>query len=173
MRLGKTSAPRPRRVGTLMDVSVAVETEINAAVDRVWKELAAFESHVEWMKDAVAIRFETDRTQGIGTVLLIDTRVGPLRTTDRFEITELVPKRIIRGRHTGLFQGVGRFELTPVTSGKSRLVWQERIRFPWRYGGPVGAWVGRILLARIWKSNLERLKNRIEPDTRLGVPEIR
>ena len=139
-----------------------VSVEIDAHVDRVWAEVIDFAAHTEWMKDAHAIRFGTDQREGPGTVLLIDTRIGPLRTVDRFEITEIEPMLSVAGRHIGLFRGEGRFELSSPRTGRTRLVWSERIRFPWLYGGPGAALVGGAVLKRVWTKNLATLKRRIE-----------
>ena len=139
-----------------------VSIDIDAPVERVWAEAIDFGSHAEWMRDARAIRFEGEQHEGVGTVLLIETRVGPFRTVDRFEITEVEPMRLLAGRHLGLFSGEGRFYLSSPAPGRTRLAWRERIRFPWFFGGPLGALAGRLILARIWRANLAALKRRIE-----------
>lgn len=141
---------------------ITVSTEIDAPVERVWAEAVDFASHAEWMKDARSIRFEGEQRREPGAVLLIETRVGPFRTTDRFEITAVEPMRLIAGRHTGLFTGEGRFELTPLAPGRTLFVWRERIRFPWWFGGPAGALLGKMILGRVWRTNLAGLKRRIE-----------
>ena len=141
-----------------------VSVDIDAPVERVWAEAIDFASHDEWMRDARAIRFESEQREGVGTVLLIETKVGPFRTVDRFEITEVEPMRLVVGCHEGLFTGEGRFELSSQAPGRTRFVWRERIRFPWYFIGPVGARVGKVVLARIWRANLTRLKRRIEQD---------
>lgn len=150
------------RIAGLPEVRTGVSVEIDAPVDRVWAEVTDFAAHTEWMEDAHAIRFGTGQREGPGTVLLIDTRVGPLRTLDRFEITEIEPMSTVAGRHTGLFRGEGRFELSSPSPGRTRLVWRERIRFPWLFGGPGAALVGRLVLRRVWAKNLATLKQRIE-----------
>jgi len=149
-------------IAELPEVRTGVSVEIDAPVDQVWAEVTDFAAHTEWMEDAHAIRFGTDQREGPGTVLLIDTRVGPLRTMDRFEITEIEPMSTVAGRHTGLFRGEGRFELSSPSPGRTRLVWRERIRFPWLFGGPGAALVGRLVLRRVWAKNLATLKRRIE-----------
>lgn len=141
---------------------ITASIEIDAPVERVWAEAVDFASHVEWMKDARSIRFEGGRREGVGAVLLIETRVGPFRTVDRFEITAVEPMRLIAGRHTGLFSGEGRFELTPLAPGRTLFVWSERIRFPWWFGGPAGALPGKMILGRVWRTNLAELKRRLE-----------
>ena len=149
-------------IAGLPEVRTAISVGIDAPVDQVWAEVTDFAAHTEWMEDARAIRFGTDQREGSGTVLLIDTRVGPLRTMDRFEITEVEPMRTVAGRHTGLFRGEGRFELSSPGPGRTRLVWRERIRFPWLLGGPAAALAGRVVLRRVWAKNLATLKRRIE-----------
>ncbi|MXY75732.1 MAG: hypothetical protein F4Y40_01400 [Acidimicrobiia bacterium] len=149
-------------IAGLSEVRTGIPVEIEATVDRVWAEVTDFAAHTEWMEDAHAIRFGTDQREGPGTVLLIDTRVGPFRTTDRFEITEIEPLLSVAGRHTGLFRGEGRFELSSPSPKRTSLVWRERIRFPWLLGGPAAALVGRVVLRRVWTRNLATLKRRIE-----------
>ena len=149
-------------IAGLTEVRTGVPVEIDAPVDRVWAEVVDFAAHTEWMEDAHAIRFGTDQREGPGTVLLIDTRIGPLRTVDRFEITEIEPMVSVAGRHIGLFRGEGRFDLSSPRPGRTRLVWSERIRFPWLYGGPGAALVGRVVLRRVWTKNLATLKRRVE-----------
>ena len=139
-----------------------VSIDIEAPLERVWAEAIDFASHSEWMRDAHSICFEGEQRRGAGTVLLIETRVGPLRTVDRFEITEIEPMRRVTGRHLGLFTGEGTFELAELAPGRTRFSWRERIRFPWYFGGPLGARVGGLVLARVWRSNLAALKSRIE-----------
>ena len=149
-------------IAGLSEVRTGISVGINAPVDQVWAEVVDFIAHAEWMEDAHAIRFETEQREGPGTVLLIDTRIGPLRTMDRFEITEIEPMLSVAGRHTGLFRGEGRFELSSPSPGRTRLMWRERIRFPWLFGGPGAALVGRVVLRRVWAKNLATLKLRIE-----------
>ena len=136
--------------------------EIAAPVEQVWEQAVDFASHAEWMRDALSVRFEGKRRREPGAVLLIETKVGPFRTVDRFEVTAVEPMRLIAGRHTGLFTGEGRFELTPLTAGRTLFVWRERIRFPLRFGGAAGAWIGKMILGRIWRTNLAEFKRRLE-----------
>ena len=143
-----------------MESSAAID--IDAPLERVWAEATDFASHSEWMKDARSVRFEGEKRREPGTVLLIETRVGPFRTVDRFEITAVEPMRMIAGRHTGLFTGEGRFELSSPAPGRTRFVWRECVRFPLRFGGPVGAWIGTMVLGRVWRANLAEFKRRIE-----------
>ncbi|MDP9463318.1 MAG: SRPBCC family protein [Actinomycetota bacterium] len=149
---------------------LSVAIDISAPPDQVWKVVEPVEDHVEWMHDAVAIRFQTDQHRGAGTEFLCDTKVGPIKLVDRMEITEWVPDSAMGVRHTGLVTGTGRFTLTPIDLGRrTRFSWDESLIFPWWLGGPIGASIGgRLVLRSIWKRNLRTLKRIVEASAGLG-----
>jgi len=119
-------------------------------------------SHVEWMHDAVAIRFTSRRQSGVGTTFDCDTRVGPFRLTDQMEITKWRPRRAMGVRHVGLVTGTGVFTLKSLSGGRTRFTWKERLRFPWWMGGPFGAAIGGEVLRLIWLRNLKALARLVE-----------
>ena len=121
--------------------------------------MARVEDHVLWMTDARSIEFLGTLRRGVGTRIEVETRIGPLRTTDIMEFTEWVEPSAMGVSHQGLFTGTGRFTLEPEPPG-TRFTWTERLRFPWYLGGPAGAWVARPLLAWIWRRNLRSLAGR-------------
>lgn len=141
---------------------VVASVLINAPVAEVWKEAADFASHVEWMADAESIEFVTDERTGVGTTMSVETRVGPLSTTDIIEVTEIEEPHRIAVIHRGAVSGHGEFRLEPVGELKTRFVWEETLEFPWYLGGPVGAAVAAPILGAIWRRNLRRLKLRVE-----------
>lgn len=141
---------------------IEVDTVIDAPPEAVWDAVADIGTHVEWMADAEAIRFTSERRRGVGTTFDCDTKVGPLRLTDRMEVTEWDDGRTMGIRHVGLVTGVGAFHLSPDGTDRTRFTWDETLRFPWWMGGPVGGLVGAVLLRRIWTGNLRRLKEKIE-----------
>ena len=81
---------------------IAVSIEIDASTERVWEIVEPVERHVDWMHDAVAIRFMTDQHRGVGTKFLCDTKVGPITLVDHMEITAWEPGATMGVRHTGL-----------------------------------------------------------------------
>ncbi|MFM2076414.1 MAG: hypothetical protein RJA49_304, partial [Actinomycetota bacterium] len=93
---------------------IVVSIEIDATPARVWEVVEPVERHVDWMHDAVAIRFTTDQTRGVGTEFLCDTKVGPITLVDRMEITEWAPGAAMGVRHTGMITGTGTFSLEPI-----------------------------------------------------------
>jgi hypothetical protein len=139
-----------------------VSTRLSASPDDVWADLADVSSHVEWMRDAVAIRFVTATHEGIGTQFDCETKVGPLRLTDRMEITSWEPGRAMGVRHTGIVTGDGVFTLRALRGGGTRFRWSERLRFPWWMGGPVGAWLSVPVLMAVWRGSLRNLAARYE-----------
>jgi hypothetical protein len=88
--------------------------------------------------------------------------VGPLRTLDVMEVTEWRRGRAIGVRHVGLVTGTGRFTLRRRGRGRTRFTWDERLTFPWTFGGPAGALVGGRVLKLVWRRNLRRLKTMVE-----------
>jgi len=143
---------------------ITISVDIDATVDQVWDVVEPIERHVDWMRDAVAIRFLGDRTRGVGTEFLCDTRVGPIRLVDRMEITEWVPREVMGVRHTGIVTGTGRFTLTPLDlDRRTRFTWSEDLVFPWWLGGPLGAFVGgKLVLRAIWRRNLRELERQVD-----------
>lgn len=142
---------------------IRVETELNATPERVWDDIRRIETHVEWMHDAVGIEFTSPHREGEGVTFDCATRIGPIRLTDRMEITDWAPARVMGVRHVGLVTGEGRFTLTPVEPDRTRFVWEETLHFPWWMGGPLGGAVGGWILRLVWRRNLRLLAARFPP----------
>ena len=144
-------------------VKLQVSVQISASPGDVWRAIEDIAGHVDWMSEAVAIRFTSGRRAGVGTTFDCDTKVGPLRTTDRMEITEWVPGRVMGVAHRGVVTGVGRFTIRRRWLGRgTRFAWEEELRFPWYVGGPVAGLLAAPVLGAVWKRNLRRLKAQVE-----------
>ncbi len=141
---------------------IRVTTLIDAPPAEVWGAVEDVVNHVRWMDDAMAIRVTSAQRGGIGTTFDCDTRIGPLRLTDRMEVTEWRQGRVMGIRHVGVVTGRGRFTLRRARGGRTRFTWDESLTFPWWMGGPVGGAVGRLVLRRVWRRNLANLKALIE-----------
>ena len=143
--------------------SIRVAIDINASTQRVWEVVEPIERHVDWMADAVAIRFKTDQTRGTGTEFYCDTKVGPIKLVDEMKITSWVPEKAMGVTHTGVVTGTGEFTLEELTPTTTRFVWTEVLVFPWWLGGKLGALVGgQIVMKAIWRKNLRILKKLAE-----------
>jgi carbon monoxide dehydrogenase subunit G len=141
---------------------IRVSTTIDATPADVWGVVEHVGDHVEWMHDAVAIRFTSECTQGAGTTFDCDTKIGPLRLTDRMEITSWEPETTMGVHHIGVVTGTGEFTLEPVDDAHTRFTWHEQLTFPWWMGGPLGALAGGQVLKLVWKRNLRQLKTIVE-----------
>ena len=128
----------------------------------MWAAIEDIGTHVDWMADAVAIRFTSKRHTGVGTAFECNTRIGPFALTDRMVITEWKPRRTMGVRHEGIVQGTGRFTLRRRRRGRTRFTWDERLTVPWYLGGPVGSVIVALVLRLVWKGNLRRLKTIVE-----------
>ncbi len=146
---------------------IQVAVEIDAPPADVWSVVEPIERHVDWMADAVAIRFTGESTRGVGTEFECDTKVGPIKLTDEMAITEWEPERSMGVRHTGIVTGTGVFELEPIDLGRrTRFTWTEDLTFPWYLGGRIGEIVGgQAVMKQIWKRNLRRLTALVENPT--------
>jgi uncharacterized protein YndB with AHSA1/START domain len=142
---------------------IRVSVDIDAPVQAVWDVVEPVERHVDWMADAVAIRFVGTQTRGVGTEFFCDTKVGPIKLVDKMTITAWEPGRVMGVTHTGVVTGTGEFTLEPNGSGGTRFTWTERLVFPWWLGGPLGALVGgQVVMKAIWRRNLRVLKKLVE-----------
>lgn len=138
--------------------------ELAASPARVWEIVEPVERHVDWMADAVAIRFTNSQTRGVGTTFDCDTKVGPIKLTDRMEITEWVPEKSMGVKHVGIVTGTGVFTIEPLGNGQyTKFTWSEKLTFPWWLGGPIGEVVGgNIVMKAIWRRNLKKLQALVE-----------
>ena len=142
---------------------ITVAVDLDAPVDHVWNVVEPVERHVDWMADAVAIRFKGDQTRGVGTEFFCDTKVGPIKLVDQMTITSWEPGKRMGVRHTGVVTGTGEFTLEPLDGDRTRFTWSEQLVFPWWLGGPIGALVGgQLVMKAIWRRNLRALKRIVE-----------
>ena len=144
-------------------MSIRVSVDIAAPVQKVWDIVEPVERHIDWMADAVAIRFQTEQTRGTGTTFFCDTKVGPIKLVDVMTITAWEPGKVMGVKHTGVVTGTGEFTLDAIDASHTRFTWTESLTFPWWLGGPIGAFVGgQIVMKAIWRRNLRELKKLIE-----------
>ena len=124
-------------------------------VSEVWSELSQLERHAEWMADAERIDFADAQRRGVGTEMVVRTRVGPLVTNDVITVRSWIEGESIGVSHRGLVTGIGVFVLVQADGG-TRFVWLEDLSFPWYLGGGFTALFAAPILRRIWHRNLKR-----------------
>ncbi|MBW4030510.1 MAG: hypothetical protein HIU57_07530 [Acidobacteria bacterium] len=136
--------------------SIRVETLIARPRDEVWEELRHIARHVQWMSDAQRIDFQTDQHEGVGTSFVCLTRLGPFTTRDVMTVTRWDDDAAMGVTHRGIFTGHGEFILD-LDADATRVTWREDLRFPWWFAGPLGEFVARPILRRVWRKNLANL----------------
>jgi hypothetical protein len=146
---------------------IRVSVVVDAPTDVVWDDLRHLGSHVEWMLDAVEVRFTSTTTEGVGTTFDCETKVGPVRLTDRMEVTRWEPGRAIGIRHVGVVTGEGVIRLSRRSSRRTKVTWSERLDFPWWLAGPVGAWAAVPVLRAVWKRSMGNLAARFADGRRI------
>ena len=141
-------------------MQVSVSVFIDAPPEQVWDDVADLESHGEWMQDAEDVVIVSEHRTGVGTVMRVPTRVGPLTTEDWIIVTDWVEGRAIGVVHVGLVTGAGTISLAPEGEG-TRVQWDEELDLPITLGGPIGEVVARPILRALWAGNLRRLASRL------------
>ena len=145
-----------------MTTKLRVSTTINASVGSTWAAIEHIDTHVRWMADAQSIVFATQQRAGVGTTFDCYTKIGPFHIVDTMSITEWAPGAAMGVEHRGVVGGVGVFTLRDAGDHRTRFSWEERLDFPWWFGGVVGEKVAAPMLARLWRGNLARLKRIVE-----------
>ena len=145
---------------------IRITEKIEASPEVVWNAISDIQTHVEWMADASDIRITSEQTEGIGVTFDCDTKVGPLKTTDKMQITEWTPNQTLTIRHKGLVEGTGSFILEKNSDGKTLFIWEEKLDFPLLFGGRSAEFFAKPVLIKIWKKNLFRLKHLVETSER-------
>ena len=143
-------------------ITIAVCETIVATPNAVWDSIEDIESHTRWMQDAVRIWFTSEQRTGVGATFECLTRVGPLSTIDRFVVTQWDPGRVLGIEHRGAVTGTAEFRLHDARDGSTRFCWEERLRFPWWFGGVVGEQAAKPVLRSVWRRNVARLETSIE-----------
>jgi hypothetical protein len=136
---------------------IVISQQFATPAPEVWKRLADLGSHVEWMRDARSLEFVTDQRSGVGTVMRVETRVGPFTTVDVLEVTGWVEGSSITVAHRGAVTGEATISVRLEGDG-SLVTWVEELVFPWWLGSRLGAWLARPALASLWRGNLARLE---------------
>ena len=157
-------AASPRLSETVRMGNIRVSIDIDASPSTVWSIVEPVERHVDWMADAVAIRFITEQTRDVGTEFYCDTKVGPIKLVDKMTITKWTPLEVMGVEHAGVVTGTGEFTLEPLDNGtRTRFTWTEKLTFPWWLGGAIGSIVGgQIVMKAIWRRNLKALRRLVE-----------
>ncbi|MFQ5966917.1 MAG: SRPBCC family protein [Acidimicrobiia bacterium] len=147
-------------IGIVPDRVISLSARIEAPPPRVWAELADFAGQSEWMSDVTSIEFATSQRSGLGTRMIVGSRVGPFRVQDLLEVIAWDEPNVLSVAHRGRVKGTGEFRLDDV-GGATKVTWSEDLEFPWYMGGRLGIFAARPILLRIWRRSLALLTERV------------
>ena len=137
---------------------IRVSSVIATSPATVWEEIRLIERHADWMANTTDITVESDQATGVGTIYRCGTRFGPLNLRHRLVITSWREGREIGVSHQGWITGNGTMTLSRIRGDRTRFLWVEHLSFPLWLGGPVGGFIGGIVLRRMWRRNIGVLK---------------
>lgn len=138
---------------------------IRANIEKVWAAIEDVESHHEWMMDAESIEPVEQEPQQpfvVGNRYLAKTKVGPFKIDDYLTITNIKKPNLLEASHDGVVKGMGSFVLVDLGSDETKLIWSEKLKFPWKLGGPIAKAFAYPVLRTLWTLNLYALKKKIE-----------
>ena len=141
-------------------MATKVSIDIDAPIETVWADLANLDTHVEWMADAESLEYASEQKTGVGTVIEVLTKVGPLKTIDVLTFTTWDAPHAMIATHSGVVSGEGIFTLTDLGDNRTRFTWAEDLNMPWFFGGRLGRPISEPVMRMIWAKNLKRLAAR-------------
>jgi hypothetical protein len=117
---------------------IKIRLEIAAPIEKVWNEIADWESQGNWMLQT-RVWVTSEIRSGVGTS--ISALTGPLVKSgfkfgllDKMVVTKWQPPTICKVDHVGkIIKGSGAFELIDISSrglAKTRFDWSETIKAP-------------------------------------------
>ncbi|HEX6969826.1 MAG TPA: SRPBCC family protein [Micromonosporaceae bacterium] len=121
---------------------VTASVIVNAAPERVFAALTAWERQPEWIPfTRVRILEGTGRE---GSLIEAITTVGPTRVRDLMRVVRVDPPYEVRVVHLGRFiRGPGVLRCTPLDRNRTQVVWHEWFHMP-------GGVAGRVVWPLFW-----------------------
>jgi uncharacterized protein YndB with AHSA1/START domain len=145
---------------------LSMRTGIRRPPKTVWPFLVDWDRLPRWMKDMRDVRVTSARKEGVGVEAVATVRIAGISTRDRIRVTRWEPPNVLEIAHLGWVKGTGRMELSPAGNG-SDLRWRETLIPPWGALGRLGMYAVLPLMRRVFRRDLERLKQLVE-DPREG-----
>ena len=120
--------------------------------------LLRWEDQARWLKDADSVRVLTPEREGVGVEVAVKTRVlnVPL-FTERLEVVEWDPPRLLTMAHRSFVRGVGSWLLEPDPAG-TRFTWSEDLRLPVPLLGGLALLVYRPFMLHLMRGGVRGLQ---------------
>jgi uncharacterized membrane protein len=148
-------------------VHVITTVDLRSPPQDVWPFLVDWERLPLWMEEMGDVRVLTDHRQGVGVEAETTVRIGGLSSRDRIRVTRWEPPAVLEIAHLGWVRGTGTMELSTTEAG-SRLFWRESLVPPWGVLGAMGIRLYAPLLRRVFRRDLDRLRDLVDRPGRPG-----
>jgi uncharacterized protein YndB with AHSA1/START domain len=139
-------------------IIITLAREMPGPPDVVWELITDWEHQDDWMLEASDFVVTTPFREGVGVEAEATIRIGGIKTRDRVRVLVWDPPRRLTIEHLGWVSGSGDIALTPITDGRTLLVWKEQLLPPL---GPLGAFGMRSLrpvMSRVFLRDLRVLE---------------
>jgi len=135
-----------------------VSAVLPAPIERAWEVLLRWEDQSRWLKDADSVRVLTPEREGIGVEIAVKTRVlhVPL-FTERLEVVEWDPPRLLTMAHRSFVRGVGIW-LLESDPGGTRFTWTEDLSLPVPVLGELALLVYRPFMRHLMREGVRGLR---------------
>ena len=149
-----------------------VSVDVRAPASRTWAELVDWRKHGDWAP-LTTVRITTARPDGIGAGFVARTGLGPLGFDDPMTVVQWqppagdepgdTPGRCEVTKHGRVVHGKAWFEVVPLPSRNSRVVWHEDVTVTpervTRYAAPVLSLIGKVGFARTLRAMARTAEN--------------
>jgi uncharacterized protein YndB with AHSA1/START domain len=140
---------------------LSMRVDIRRPPKTVWPFLVDWERLPRWMEDMRDVRVTSVHREGVGVEAIATVRIAGITTRDRVRVTRWQPPKVLEIVHLGWVKGTGHMELSPAGNG-SDLRWRETLIPPWGTLGRLGIRAVLPLMRRVFRRDLERLKQLVE-----------
>lgn len=142
-------------------MQVRREIVLPTTPEEAWAVLMDWERQADWMLDADRIEVVSERREGVGVRLAVETRIAGIPAfTEPMEVMGWDPPRRLEIRHGSLVAGEGAWELLPVEGG-TRFTWTEDIRLAIPVVGELAARCYRPVLRMLMGRAMDGLRRHV------------
>jgi carbon monoxide dehydrogenase subunit G len=127
----------------------------------VWALIVDWERADRWMEEVSDVRVISKHREGVGVEAEAVVRIAGITTRDRIRVTRWEPPRVLEIDHLGWVRGRAVMELAAAPPG-TVLTWEEHLVPPWGILGAVGMRAVLPALRRVFRRDIERLRDLAE-----------
>lgn len=141
---------------------ITIGVDVAASPQATWRAATDWIRQGDWIP-ATRVRVVRGAGDAVGDRFVARTAVGPFGFDDPMEIVHWDPPHRCEVRHLGrVVRGSGAFEVAPAGTGRSRLVWTERLDLPLGRVGRLGFPLVRPIAAAGLRHALRRFAVLVE-----------